>query len=314
MPRTVRCYVPGSVYHLIARFVNGEWFIASDVERRKYLSLLEAALSTSDWRCLAYAVMSNHIHLLMIAGSAALSSWIRGVHSPFAGWINHRADRIGPVFVRGPKDRGVEPQNVAKCIAYLHNNPVRAGVTSRARHSAWTSHRAYVGMVAVPSWLCVNEGLARSGFADLREFDRWVDQAPSERPDVDLSKIRIAARRRGAVEVGTPIVSEPNRTPLLAKPWAHVRIDPRCIVEATAAQLELSPLELCSRRRAPSIVMARIVAVRCGIRLGLTTADVAAVLGVSHQAASAIRKRKVDAEIASLVERVCSRVVSKKRS
>ncbi|MGE0870346.1 MAG: transposase [Kofleriaceae bacterium] len=311
MPRTIRAYIPGSVYHLIARFVNEQWFIQSAEERRRYLHLLGVALSTSDWRCLAYAVMSNHIHLLMIAGATALSSWIRAVHSPFAGWINYRSGRIGPVFVRGPKDHGVEPHNVAKAIAYLHNNPVRAGTARRARNSTWTSHRAYVGLTATPAWLDVSGGLARSGFSDPEEFERWLDHAPSERPDIDLSKIRIAARRHGAIELGTPTAGETNKAPLLARRWAHLRIDPRRVVEATAAELQLSRLELCSRRRTPAFVIARVVVVHCGIALGLTVADLAAALGVSHQAGSAMLRRKIEApNLIAAYERVYARLAA----
>ena len=56
------------IYHLIARFVGGEWFIKSDVERIAYLSLLRLYLQTTDWRCFAFALMSNHIHLALMSG------------------------------------------------------------------------------------------------------------------------------------------------------------------------------------------------------------------------------------------------------
>src|SRR5882762_8704116 len=109
MPRRPRQNSPGRVYHLISRFVDRDWFIATESERRVYLELLGRALQTSDWRCLAFAIMSNHIHLAMVAGLQALDRWIRRVHSPFAEWLNQRYDRIGSVFVRGPNDHVVAP-------------------------------------------------------------------------------------------------------------------------------------------------------------------------------------------------------------
>src|SRR5438067_2099143 len=104
MPRKRRVIVAGSVYHLISRFVDRDWFIRSELERDYYLQLLGPALETTDWRCLSYAIMSNHVHLAMVAGRDTLASWIRRVHSPFADWMNRSHERIGSIFVRGPKD------------------------------------------------------------------------------------------------------------------------------------------------------------------------------------------------------------------
>ncbi|CAN5917202.1 hypothetical protein BH11MYX3_BH11MYX3_06230 [soil metagenome] len=291
MPRTLRHNNPGDVYHLISRCVNNEWLIAGDEERFQYLRLLGLALERSDWRCLAYVVMSNHIHLAVIAGTRPLSSWVRRVHSPFAEWINRRHGRIGAVLARGPSDHGVWPESVAKTIAYIHNNPVRAGVAPYARDSDWSSHRAYVGHVAPPAWLHVEEGLARAGFTDPNVFDPWVNQAPHDRLSIDASKLRRKAQRRGAIELGTPILGGAAEVPLLRRPWAHVRFDPRQVVEVTAAELGMSVLQLCSRRKSPDIVDGRTVAVSCAHSLGLTGTDIAAALGISQQGAAAILHR-----------------------
>ncbi|MDQ3341572.1 MAG: transposase [Myxococcota bacterium] len=126
MSRRPRRFVCDRIYHLISRFVDREWFIRLPDERRFYLQLLGAALCATDWRCLAFAIMSNHIHLAMIAGTQKLDSWIRRVHSPFATAMNRSYDRIGPMFVRGPKDIEVDEHGVGAVIAYIHNNPVRA--------------------------------------------------------------------------------------------------------------------------------------------------------------------------------------------
>lgn len=312
MPRTIRFTEPGVVFHLISRFVAQEWFIRNDQDRQHYLRWLGHALSQSDWKCLAYAVMSNHIHLAMVAGETPMASWLRQVHSPFAEWVNQQRERIGPVFVRGPRDHAVDASAVGRLIAYIHNNPVRAGVYARARDGRWTSHAAYLGLVAPPAWLDVREGLERSGFEDPDAFDRWVDTAPSERDDVDLSSTQRATRTRGAIALGTPTVGVPERrfeVPLLAKPWAHLRVDPRLLVEVTADELGLSKLELCSRRRSPAIVFARGVAVLSAHRLGLTGADVSAALAISNQAASAIRQRVLhDAAVQLACERVVDRM------
>src|SRR5678815_1695229 len=126
--RIIRRNHPGVTYHLIARFVENRWFLDTPKARANYLRLLGRALVDTDWVCLAYALMSSHIHLLMIAGHETLKSWILRVHTPFAIWLNEQRERIGPVFTRGPADRAIPAERAAAVIAYIHNNPVRAGV------------------------------------------------------------------------------------------------------------------------------------------------------------------------------------------
>jgi putative transposase len=295
--RVARKIVPGVVYHIIARLVDRKWFIKNMEERTRYLALLANAMSKSDWRCLAYAIMSNHIHLAMVAGWSPLASWTISVHAPFAGWMNERYKRIGPLFTRGPKALAILPENVGKLLAYIHNNPVRAGVAKYASDSNWTSHRAYVRIDAAPAWLDVAEGLRRAGFDDPDEFDAWINDTPGESGNVDLRRVRKEARRRGAIEVATPLVGKSSQVPLVGRPGAHVRIEPRRIVQITAGVLNLTELELCSSRRDRRIAAARAVAVHAANRAGLSDAQIAACMGISPQAAWSVRNRGVPAAL-----------------
>lgn len=178
-----------AVFHLIPRFVAGEWFVKSERERGTYLVLLGDALKTTDWKCIAYAVMSNHIHLCVEAGLSPRCDWLRNAHAPFGAWINACNDRFGAVFADGMATWPVMPDEVAKVVAYIHNNPVRAGLVERASESAWTSHRAYLGNGARPRWLDVARGFALMGIGGAEAFDAFVVEEGARR--------RRATRPRG---------------------------------------------------------------------------------------------------------------------
>src|SRR5688500_10517306 len=137
MPRSVRSIDPGVIYHFIARFVANEWFIRGEQERSRYLRLLEAHITRSDWRCFSFAIMSNHVHLALLAGANSLASWLRPMHGEFAEWINATRERIGAVFVRGPRMLRVNEHAVDKVIGYIHRNPVRAGVVAHPSENDW---------------------------------------------------------------------------------------------------------------------------------------------------------------------------------
>jgi REP element-mobilizing transposase RayT len=280
MSRPPRHTTAGLVYHVISRFVDRDWFITSEEERTVYLSMFAEAVVKSDWRCLSYGVMSNHIHLAFLAGEQKLS-WLRDAHAPFANWMNERHDRIGPLFVRGPKDRPVEPGNVAKVIAYIHNNPVRAKVVSSADQSNWTSHRAYLGLVRAPAWLHVDEGMRLMGFADGHAFDQWTREPGNDRWEE----------------------GEQEPVPPKLLPCPRPFLGPR-LVEVVAQELGISTSQLCSKRRGPVERLGREATVRCATQLGLTETDVARALNVTQQAVSLIVRREGDGPINQLVERV----------
>lgn len=309
MPRTVRWIEPNSVYHLISRFVDRQWFITEGEHRATYLRLLGRAIALSDWRCLAYAVMSNHIHLAVVAGEQPLEFWIRRVNSTFADWINRQRGRIGSVFVRGPKDGKIPADRVGALIAYLHNNPVRAGVATRAFDSGWTSHRSYLVPDFAPRWLDVDEGLARAGFTSPSDFDAWVDGSPSERMHVDLSPLARAARKRGAIHVGTPTLSTPVQVPFIIRPWGRIHMDPTALIQAVASELGLSMDVVRSRRKDSRAVAAKRIAVLCGAHLGLAGADVAAALGLTQQAISKHQLRGERDGESALCARVLERLI-----
>jgi putative transposase len=290
MPRSARHIIPGAVYHLISQLVDREWFITRESERSQYLSLLGRALSLTDWRCLSYGIMSNHLHLAMVAGIEPLASWMRRVHSPFADWMNRSHERIGVMFVRGPKDILIPPERVRFVIAYIHNNPVRAHLVNEAAASTWTSHRAYLGLSRAPSWLHVEEGLERSGFTERAQFDSFVRAAPElAREDEDdgdgfcgyepeVEAIRVAPRR--------------------------VVIDPVELVRVAAELVGLSVDEVRSRRKQHKHVRARQLTARCGDRLGLTGVEIATALQASPQCVSRILTAREHDEDRIAIDRV----------
>ena len=283
MPRAPRFIVPGLVYHLISRFVDREWFITNGRERSHYLHLFGRAIVKSDWQCVGYGVMSNHIHHSVVAGRQSLASWLRRAHSPFADFMNKEHDRIGPLFVRGPRALETPSQDVARLVAYIHNNPVRANVVTRAAASTWTSHRAYLGLETPPPWLDVDLGLRLCGFTDPLEFDRFVELHPSDpaRESLERGSIQIdqSALFTEAIDRGRQ-----RRVPPSA----------RAIVEATASEVGIAPSALCSRGRSRAQQFARAVAVHCARNLGVTGVAIADALGITQPGACVALRRGLE--------------------
>lgn len=287
MPRTARRIVPGVVYHLRARFVDRDWLLREHAEREQYLKLLGRALTTNDWKCISYALMSSHIHLALIAGRDSLWRLLKRVHSPFARWMNKRRGRLGPIFADRPIAEAVPSEHIARLIAYIHNNPVRAKVVTAARDSSWTSHRSYAGLVTPPPWLQIDEGLRRASIATAEKFDEFVDaSANDQRDQAALDALKSVLRPRARVELGTRVVGDHVVAPILLRPHSAVRPDLHRIVELAGARLAVPPEVICSRTPNNAAVTARRLVVAIARAYGHIGADIAAALGVSEQTVS----------------------------
>jgi len=195
MPRKNRSFQAGAIYHLIPRFVANEWFIRGPLARIHYLKLLGEGLANTDWRCLGFAVMSNHIHLAVLAGKARLATWIADPHSQFAEYVNQTHHRIGAVFTRGPKSVPYSEKGLAALLSYIHRNPVRAGVVEHPGQTDWTSHLMYAGKITPPPWLDVQRALAITGLGQGSELAAWIDGNVVDRER--LAVFRRQRRRRG---------------------------------------------------------------------------------------------------------------------
>ena len=209
---------PGHIYHSISRFVAREFFVASAVERRTYLSLIGRDIMQSDWRCFSFAVMSSHIHLGLVAGHVPLADWLRDTHTDFANWINSRNERIGAVFVRGPNFIEFQRAGVAPLINYIHNNPVRAGVVGHPRDSDWTSHRMYCGLTRPLPWLDIQLGIELSGFASVESLEAWMTSIQMGRHELDTFRTEPLRLGRPRLVLGE---QPPERLTLLRRDKLH---------------------------------------------------------------------------------------------
>lgn len=269
-----------------------------------YLRLLERALAKSDWRCVAYGLMSSHIHLGAIAGRDPLEHWAKSVGSPFARWMNRRHGRLGPVMADRPSACAVASDRERHVVAYIHNNPVRAHVVGAARDSMWTSHRVFA--TGESTLIDTSTALARWGFESYAELDAWVSDERGESGFPDVRAVRKAARRRAALEVATPM--SPRTVPLVARPFVLRPVDPRLLVLVAADAVGVARNDVMSRARNPHVVAAREVAAALAEKFGVCGSDIASALGISPGAVTRIRQRRATPMALRVLEGAVTRV------
>ncbi|MCA9583282.1 MAG: hypothetical protein KC416_15890 [Myxococcales bacterium] len=187
MPRTRLASTPGFPHHLISRFAGRSHRMRGPKERARYLLTAQEIPAPPSLRRLAYALMGTHTHWAAQSTEDNVSGFLHPLHTGFARWWNRKHGGLGPVFADRPKQILVgDPEHLALLIAYIHNNPVRAGVVKGPSDSDWTSHRAYLGESTAPPWLDVDWTLAEMGFSSapsgrLAFHDFVVSRSPYPR-------------------------------------------------------------------------------------------------------------------------------------
>src|SRR5262245_39185834 len=142
MPRRKRSYLPGCAFHITARTHSGEfWF---EELRSEILAIIDRALKQTDALLLAYAIMCNHLHLVVRQGDAPLARLMQPIGQRTAYAVHRRCKRKG--YVLGYRYFDVPCRGDAhlrNAIMYTHRNPVEAGLCKEPAEYQWSSALAY---------------------------------------------------------------------------------------------------------------------------------------------------------------------------
>ena len=182
--RKPRLHYPDAVYHVTQRGAARQPVFGADADRHRFLRLLADARDRFDHEVYAYCLMENHFHLAVRVGLTPLAAIMQRITSRYAQAFNKRHDRIGPLFQGRYKAALVDADAyLLQLIAYIHLNPVRAGLVTGPGDYRWSSHRAYLGQERA-DWLATDPVLRMFGRrpSQVREaFARFVIEGLSAR-------------------------------------------------------------------------------------------------------------------------------------
>ena len=163
-----------AIHHVNARGVRRQDLFRDDVDRARYVALLGRVVKDKRWRCLAFCLMTNHIHLLIETPEPNLGAGMQWFHGRYGRWFNERHKHVGHVFEdRYHNVRVMTDAQLVVTLRYIAMNPVEAGLCADARDWRWSSYALLVEGIA-PDWVDgvrVRDYLAAWG-ADLTEVAR----------------------------------------------------------------------------------------------------------------------------------------------
>ena len=199
MPRPRRFAIAGQPMHIVQRGNNRTPTFVMVGDYLVYLQLLAGAATHSGCAIHAYALMGNHVHLLVTPdGPWSASTLLHHVGSRYVRYFNARHGRTGTLWDGRFRSCVVDSDAyLLRCHRYIERNPVRAGMVTHAADYPWSSYRRNA--------LGVHNALIRPHpVYDALDADAQVRMAAyraivdSDVPAQELSELR-AALKAGTV-------------------------------------------------------------------------------------------------------------------
>lgn len=162
---------------------QGQKICADDGDRKMWLATVGAACRRTGWRIHAWALMSNHYHLLLETPEANLVSGMKWLQGTYTQRYNARHRQRGHLFQGRYRAVPVEAESAAyfqTVSTYIHLNPARAKLVRVGEQKLWeypwSSYPCYVRGPR-PEWLETRRVLGSLGLAptDYRGYEVYLE-------------------------------------------------------------------------------------------------------------------------------------------
>jgi putative transposase len=338
MPRKSRIDAPGALQHIIIRGIERKAIFRNDVDRQDFLDRLETLIRETQTACYAWALLTNHVHLLLRTGRSPIAMIMRRLLTGYAVSFNRRHHRHGHLFQNRYKSVLCEEDSyLLQLVAYIHLNPYRARIVE-SMHALETypfaGHCALMGKTRI-AWQDTeyilalfgkNVSMARKNYADyvskcaqagrrpeltggglLRSAGGWGNVKAAYREGIRITSDERILGGSDFVEKVLASAGEDydRRTRLKTS-----GIDLDVLVDAVSLHLDVRSDELCGSSRLQNICRARALISCLAVQeFGITGAKVARRLNIDRSSVSrAIRRVRNDPEMVRMLKELLCRL------
>ncbi|MBI5586197.1 MAG: transposase [Deltaproteobacteria bacterium] len=315
MPRQARLDAPGTLHHIIIRGIEKRRIFDDDQDRKAFLFKMGTLSRETGTAIYAWALLPNHVHLLLRSGPGGLPRFMRRLLTGYALGYNRRHKRWGHLFQNRYKSIVCEEDNYfQELVRYIHLNPVRAELVADLKglnDYAWCGHGVLLGKQKadwqdrdyVLGWFGSKEREAREAY---RKFI-WAGMDQGRRPELvgggllrsqgGWSQV-VSMRRHGEMEMADErvlgsgdfvekILAEADEQVRLQFPPLEKEKKIRKLISEYCEKEEINWRELQSgSRRRPISVARAILAGQLVKEYGVPLAEAARHLGVTTSAVS----------------------------
>ncbi len=182
MPRFRRLVVPDYPHHVTQRGVRRQKTFFDDDDYLRYLRLADGLQDGAAIEVLAYCLMPNHIHAVVIPRRTdSLAGFFGPLHKRYAQFTNLRYEWTGHLWQARFYSVPMSEQHTLAAMRYVELNPMRSGLVGKPEEWRWSSARANLGLVDDP--------LLRARPADVK-VDNWHEYLARTECRMDVDRLR----------------------------------------------------------------------------------------------------------------------------
>ena len=135
----------------MGRGIERRRIFINDKDRKDFIARLSAVAQEGALEVYAWALLSNHFHLLVKTKNRPLASSMRKILTGYAVNFNKRHQRYGHLFQNRYKSIVCQEETYLKeLVRYIHLNLLRAGLVknlTELNRFLWSGHSALMGKV-----------------------------------------------------------------------------------------------------------------------------------------------------------------------
>lgn len=166
MPRQARLDAPGTLHHVIVMGIEKRKIVNDDHDRADFVSRMGTIALETETPIYAWALMTNHAHILLRSGPSGLSRYMRRLISAYAVSYNRRHRKHGHLFQDRYKSVACEEgPYFRELLRYIHLNPLQAKLVESLAdldRYRWCGHSVVMGRLK-KDWLHRDYVLKRFG-------------------------------------------------------------------------------------------------------------------------------------------------------
>ena len=206
--RDYKIFAPGHYYHIFNRGVAKQDIFYDDEDRKLLLFRLKEQISGQPlskprprayirkvfppnlFEIVSYCLMPNHFHFLIKQlTDIKISELFQRVVSGYSKVFNTRHNRVGSVFQDQYKAVDVRSdEQLAWLSAYIHKNPVKAGLVKKPEDWIWSSYQDFINL-RKGSLVNTFPVLSLPWFNNKPEiYKKFVDSTDNEQKAIDEIK------------------------------------------------------------------------------------------------------------------------------
>ncbi len=320
MPRRARLDAPGTLHHVMVRGIERRRIVNDVADRKNFVERLGELAVDTKTAIYAWALLTNHAHILLRSSEIGLSSFMRRLLTGYAISYNRRHRRWGHLFQNRYKSIICDEDTYfTELVRYIHLNPLRAklvkSLTQLGRYR-WCGHGVLMGKIQnewqdrdyVLRWFGQKHGDAKKAYGSY--VAKGIDQG--RRPELvggglirslggwsAVKAMRLSGDREwsddrilGSGEFVERIIKEAEAKIKYQLPVKErgQKIDELITRICKNEKVSIEELRSGSRRKEVSGVRA-MIAIGLVKKQGVALAEVARRVGVSTAAVSKIIKR-----------------------